>query len=103
VISNWITAVSASPYSTAGKREDPVGKKTDAVIPAERVEQSIYLIRGQKVILDRDLAALYGVPTKALKQAVQRNARRFPEDFMFILAPAEFATLRSQIVTSKRR
>jgi hypothetical protein len=51
--------------------------------------------------LDRDLAVLYGVPTKALKQAVKRNAGRFPEDFMFILTPQEFAEWRSQFVTSK--
>lgn len=52
-------------------------------------------------MLDRDLAALYDVPTKALKQAVRRNARRFPDDFMFVLTSEEFATLRSQFVTSK--
>jgi len=65
------------------------------------IEQAIYLIRGQKVMLDRDLAALYGVDTKALKQAVKRNLKRFPDDFMFVLDPEEFTTLRSQIVTSK--
>jgi len=58
-------------------------------------------IRGQKVILDRDLALLYGVTTKALKQAVKRNAGRFPEDFMFVLTPLELAEWRSQFVTSK--
>ena len=70
-------------------------------IPAERIERAIYLLRGQKVILDRDLATLYGVPTKALKQAVNRNPKRFPDDFMFVLDGEEFATLRSQFVTSK--
>ncbi len=65
------------------------------------IRQAIILLRGQKVILDRDLAALYGVPTKALKQAVKRNKTRFPDDFMFVLAPGEFAEWRSQIVTSK--
>ncbi|MEI7903352.1 MAG: ORF6N domain-containing protein [bacterium] len=64
------------------------------------IEQSIYLIRGQKVMLDRDLAALYGVDTKALKQAVRRNPKRFPCDFMFVLHNKELAILRSQIVTS---
>jgi hypothetical protein len=58
-------------------------------------------MRGQKVMLDRDLAALYGVPTKALKQAVNRNIERFPEDFMFVLEAQEFAAWRSQFVTSK--
>ena len=61
----------------------------------------IYFIRGEKVMLDRDLAALYGVSTKALKQAVKRNIDRFPDDFMFELNPAEFENWRSQFVTSK--
>jgi len=74
---------------------------TDAIIPVERIQKAIYLIRGQRVMLDRDLAVLYEVPTKVLKQAVRRNSERFPDDFMFLLAPEEFATLRSQIVTSK--
>lgn len=73
---------------------------TDALIPAERVEQAIYLLRGQKVMLDRDLAALYGVPTKVLKQSIKRNIRRFPDDFMFVLTAEEFAKWRSQFVTS---
>jgi hypothetical protein len=76
-------------------------RKTD-LIPVERIREAIILLRGQKVMLDRDLAALYGVPTKALKQAVKRNAGRFPGDFMFVLTPEEFAFLRSQFVTSKR-
>jgi hypothetical protein len=62
----------------------------------------IYLIRGQKVMLDKDLAALYGVDTRSLVQAVKRNARRFPEDFCFILSDQEFGILRSQIVISNR-
>ena len=72
-----------------------------AIVPVERIERSIYLIRGQKVMLDRDLAELYGVETKALKQAVRRNAARFPCDFAFVLGREEVATLRSQTVTSK--
>jgi hypothetical protein len=71
------------------------------LIPAERIESKILLLRGQKVMLDRDLASLYGVPTKALKQSVWRNATRFPDDFMFVLEDQEVATLRSQFVTSK--
>jgi ORF6N domain len=71
------------------------------LIPIERIEKAIYFIRGEKVILDRDLAALYDVETKVLKQAVRRNVDRFPADFMFVLNPTEFQAWRSQIVTSK--
>ncbi len=66
------------------------------------IQNKIYEIRGQKVILDFDLAEMYEVETKVLKQAIKRNANRFPLDFMFILAQKEFQGLRSQIVTSKR-
>ncbi len=66
----------------------------------EMVLDKIYFIRNQKVMLDRDLAQLYGVETKALKQAVKRNIERFPEDFMFEFNTSEFEILRSQIVTS---
>jgi hypothetical protein len=72
----------------------------NSVISAETIQEAIYLVRGQKVMLDRDLAAMYGVPTKALKQAVRRKATRFPADFMFVLTREEFADWRSQIVTS---
>ncbi|MBI5524314.1 MAG: ORF6N domain-containing protein [Desulfarculus sp.] len=74
----------------------------DDLIPLERIAGHIHLLRGVKVMLDRDLASLYGVPTKALKQAVKRNISRFPEDFMFVLEPEEWERLRSQSVTSKR-
>ncbi len=70
------------------------------MIPDELVMNKIYLIRGQKVMLDRDLAELYGVETRALNQAVKRNADRFPVDFMFQLTRIEFENLRSQIVIS---
>ena len=73
----------------------------DNLIPIERVESKIYLIRGQKVMLDRDLAELYGVETRALKQAVKRNINRFPIDFMFELTEEELKNWRSQFVTSK--
>lgn len=73
---------------------------TDSVISVERVGQSIYSIRGHKVLLDSDLADLYGVSTKVLLQAVHRNPERFPADFMFRLTKHEFDNLRSQIVTS---
>lgn len=71
-----------------------------SLIPAERIERSILLVRGHKVMLDRDLAELYGVPTKVLVQAVKRNVRRFPDDFMFQLSKDELEQWRSQIVTS---
>jgi phage regulator Rha-like protein len=76
--------------------------KKKSVVPAERIEKSILLIRGQKVMLDRDLADLYGVETRVLKQAVRRNIARFPEDFMFELTEDENRALRPQIVTLKR-
>jgi len=70
------------------------------LIPIELIASKIYLIRGIKVMLDRDLAELYGVETKVLKQAVRRKVDRFPTDFMFELTRNEFNNLRSQIVTS---
>lgn len=72
----------------------------DSLVPSERIAHSILLLRGQKVLLDADLAELYGVPTKVLVQAVKRNLERFPVDFMFQLSEVEFAGLRSQTVTS---
>ena len=67
-----------------------------------RIESLIYIIRDERVMLDQDLAELYQVETKALVQAVQRNAKRFPPDFMFQLSFQEFTALRSQIVTSNK-
>jgi len=78
----------------------PVKKPAKIIVPRERIEHAIYLIRSEKVMLGHDLAALYGVTTAALVQAVKRNPERFPEDFMFQLSDAEFANLISQIVTS---
>ena len=72
----------------------------DTTIPVEQIASKIYLIRSVKVMLDRNLAELYGVETKVLKQAVRRNIDRFPKDFMFELTKDEFENLRSQIVTS---
>lgn len=69
-------------------------------IADETVIAKIYLIRGKKVILDRDLAEMYGVETKALNQAVKRNKSRFPEDFMFQITSEELSDWKSQIVTS---
>jgi ORF6N domain len=70
------------------------------VIPEERIEQAIYLIHGQKVVLDFDLAAIYGVSAKRLNQQVRRNIERFPDDFAFLLTQEEFASLRLRIATS---
>ena len=72
------------------------------IIPVERITSRIYLIRGVKAMLDRDLAELYGVETRSLKQAVRRNIKRFPEDFMFVLTKEEFDLLRSQFVISTK-
>ena len=72
-----------------------------ALVPIERIERTILLIRGQKVILDADITDLYGVETKALKQAVKRNIERFPEDFMFQLSDQEFTDLKCQIGISR--
>lgn len=73
--------------------------KRKSIIPSERIERSIILLRGQKVMLAADLAALYEVQVKALNQAVKRNRERFPEDFMFQLSWEEVELLRSQSVT----
>ena len=72
------------------------------LLPVERIERSILLIRGHKVMLDSDLATLYGVTTKRLNEQVRRNAGRFPADFMFQLTPEEVKSLRSQFTTSNR-
>ena len=74
--------------------------KDVALVPPERIERSILMIHGHKVMLDADLAALYGVETKQLIQAVKRNIFRFPSDFMFQLTEEEFSNLKSQIVIS---
>ncbi|OGY51694.1 MAG: DNA-binding protein [Candidatus Buchananbacteria bacterium RIFCSPHIGHO2_02_FULL_56_16] len=73
---------------------------TRLIIPTERIERAILLIRGYKVLLDQDLAVLYGVETRTLVQAVKRNRNRFPKDFMFHLTVEKQENLRSQIVTS---
>lgn len=74
--------------------------KRSIVVPVDRITHSILILRGQKVLLDAELAALYDVPTKVLLQAVKRNIERFPGDFMLRLTAEEWASLRSQIVTS---
>lgn len=77
--------------------------KPQPVIPIERIASRIYLIRGEKVMMDADLADLYGVETGALVRAVKRNSNRFPEDFSFQLSDLEFETLRCQIGISNKR
>ena len=70
-----------------------MAKKLNKVVPVQQVENLIYLLRGQKAMIDSDLAALYGVEARALNQAVKRNLARFPDDFMFQLSKGEFALL----------
>ncbi len=79
-------------------RQSPAG--TPPILPLVQIARCLLVLRGERVILDADLAGLYGVATKALIQAVRRNAARFPEDFAFQLSPEEIAGLRSQSVTS---
>ena len=80
-----------------------MAKQTKAIaIPDEIIMNQIYYIRGHKVMIDRDLANLYGVETKVLNQAVKRNIDRFPEDFMFEITRDEYDSLRSQIVTLEK-
>ena len=74
----------------------------DSIVPAELIENKIYLIRNKKVILDSELAELYGVSTKRLNEQVRRNIERFPEDFIFILTKEEADSLRSQFATLKK-
>ena len=77
-----------------------VVKKRSPVIPSERIEQAIFWLRGQKVMLSTHLAELYQVEPRVMIQAVKRNMERFPDDFMFQLTNEEFSNLKSQIVIS---
>jgi len=77
-----------------------MAKKGNSLVPMARIERAIFLIRGEKVLLDSDLASLYGVETKVLVPAVKRNINRCPDDFMFQLSNEAFKDLRSQIMTS---
>jgi hypothetical protein len=74
-----------------------------SLVPMDRVQNLIYLVRGQKVLLDRDLAALYGVQTRVLNQAVRRNLDRFPQDFMFALQREEIMRISQSVISSKLR
>jgi hypothetical protein len=80
---------------------DMAKKQTEIQVQNEMLTSKIYIIRNQKVMVDRDLAGLYGVETKKLKQAVKRNINRFPTDFMFEMNKIEFENWRSQFATSK--
>ena len=75
-------------------------KSSPGLIPLERIQQQIFLLRGQKVMLSQHLAELYGVPTKVFNQAFNRNRERFPDDFAFHLTAKEFAGLRSQMTAA---
>ena len=77
--------------------------KQSSLIPFERIEKAIYLIRGEKIMLDRDLAALYGVATKVLKQAVRRNPDRFPTDFHVRPRPQRVPALEVKICDPRKR
>lgn len=79
----------------------PEREPSSIKIPTERITHDILLIRVKKVILDEDIADIYGVSTKRLNEQVRRNKDRFPEDFMFQLSEKEFAILRSQFATSR--
>jgi hypothetical protein len=83
------------------RRKPKMSKSIKAIIPIERIEASIYVIRGQRVMLDVDLADLYGVSTGTLNRAVKRNLARFPADFMFRLSSKEFQDLRFQFGISR--
>ena len=85
------------------RQKKPAKKHAGAIVPLDAVQQRILLIRGQRVILDLELAQLYGVTTKRLNEQVRRNAERFPDDFRFQLTADEAAALRLQIATSKIR
>ena len=82
------------------RRLTPWGNSRDAMDDLQIIQNKIYEIRGQRVMLDRDLAAMYGVETKRINEAVKRNIKRFPDDFMFRVNRQEFANLKSQFATS---
>jgi len=88
------------------QRSPGMAKRTNPgtpTVPVEKLAKTIHSIRGERVMLDADLAELYGVETKVLLQAVKRNLERFPPEFMVQMTKQEFNDLRSQIVTSKYR
>ena len=80
-----------------------MARSETSIAQAKRIEEMIFLIRGQRVMLDSDLAKVYGVTTKQLNQQFKRNRERFPEDFAFVLTNQEVAQMRSQNVTASKR
>ncbi len=82
-------------------KEKGSGSAAAPLVPVERIERSIFLIRGERVILDADLAELYGIETRRLNEQVRRNIERFPQDFLFQLSSEEFSNLKSHFATSK--
>ena len=81
---------------------DKMSNKTTIALSEELILNKIYLIRGQKVMIDRDLAEMYGVETRVLNQAIRRNQKRFPSDFMFLMTSEELMNWKSQNVISKK-
>ena len=82
------------------RRKGSTDKRTEVTVDPREIEAAVHFVRGHRVMIDADLARLYGVTTSALNQAVKRNLERFPEDFMFQMTPAEFEDWKSQIVIS---
>ena len=78
-------------------------EETKELITTDDIRSKVYIIRGQQVMLDKDLAEIYGYEVKKLNQQVKRNIERFPEDFMFRLSNGEIDSVRSQIVTSRKK
>mgnify|MGYP003014550325 FL=1 len=78
-------------------------EETKELITTDDIRSKVYIIRGQQVMLDKDLAEIYGYEVKKLNQQVKRNIERFPEDFMFRLSNSEIDSVRSQIVTSRKK
>src|ERR1700752_5294108 len=89
-----------APRPISRKVAPPGLERADPVVPTEGIESRILLVRGRKVLLDADLAVLYGVQTRRLNEQVRRNLAMFPADFMFQLTDAEFELLMSQFATS---
>src|SRR3954454_14695368 len=89
--------------SASGNLTMPRKPTENLPVPIEQIDRSIHVVRGQRVMLDEELAKLYGVPTFVLNQAVKRNRNRFPDDFAFQLTQQEFTSLISQIAISKPR
>src|SRR5664280_1552784 len=97
---NWISQIVISNLKKLSLVDNSIIMIKHSLLPDELIINKIILIRDQKVLVDRDLANLYGVETRVLNQAVKRNIKRFPSDFMFQLTTIEFENLISQFVTS---